>query len=123
MAEGLLRHLAGDRFDVHSAGTEPAERVHPRAVQVMAERGIDVSGQRPKSVQEYLGRLPVRYLIIVCGGAEETCPRAIPGVMHRLFWPFDDPAKLTGTDEEVLAGFRRVRDEIEKRLQEWLASV
>jgi len=120
MAEGLLRHHAGDRFNVYSAGTDPAERVHPLAVQVMSELGIDISNQRPKGVKEYLGKLQIRYLIIVCGGADESCPRVFPGVLHRLFWPFDDPAQLTGDDDEVLAGFRRVRDEIDQRLREWL---
>ena len=120
MAEGLLRHLAGDRFDVYSAGTDPAERVHPLAVRVMGELDIDISGQRPKGVKEYLGKFPIRYLIIVCGGADEACPRIFPGVLHRVFWPFDDPAKLQGSEEEVLAGFRRVRDEIQQRLSDWL---
>ena len=120
MAEGLLRHLAGDRFGVYSAGTDPAERVHPLAVRVMGELGIDISDQRPKGVKEYLGKFPIRYLIIVCGGADEACPRIFPGVLHRLFWPFDDPAKLQGNDEELLAGFRRVRDEIRQRLSDWL---
>lgn len=120
MAEGLLRHLAGDRFDVYSAGTDPAERVHPLAVRVMSELGIDISSQRPKGVKEYLGKFPIRYLIIVCGGADEACPRIFPGVLHRVFWPFDDPAKLQGSEEVVLAGFRRVRDEIESKLRDWL---
>jgi arsenate reductase len=120
MAEGFLRHFAADRFDVFSAGTDPAEHVHPLAVRVMNERGIDISAQRPKGVKEYLGRFPIRYLIIVCGGADESCPRVFPGVLHRLYWPFDDPAKLEGSAEEVLAGFRRVRDEIESKLGQWL---
>jgi arsenate reductase len=101
-------------------GPDPAERVHPLAVQVMSELGIDISHQRPKGVKEYLGKLQFRYLIIVCGGADESCPRVFPGVLHRLVWPFDDPAQLTGDDAEVLAGFRRVRDEIDQRLREWL---
>lgn len=122
MAEGFLKHLAGDRFTAYSAGTRPAEHVHPLAVQVMAEVGVDIAGQQPTHVQEYLGRMAVRYLIIVCDGANEECPRIFPGVMHRLFWPFDDPAKLTGSEEEVLAGFRRVRDEIRERIVEWLAT-
>lgn len=120
MAEGFLRHLGGDRFDVFSAGTDPAERVHPLAMRVMSERGVDISAQRPKGVKEYLGKFPIRYLIIVCGGADESCPRIFPGVLHRLFWPFDDPAKFEGSGEELLAGFRRVRDEIEQKLSDWL---
>jgi len=122
MAEGFLKHLAGDRFTASSAGTCPAEGVHPLAIQVMAEAGVDIAGQQPTHVKDYLGRFPIRYLIIVCDGANEECPRIFPGVMHRLFWPFDDPAKLTSSDEEVLAGFRRVRDEIRERIVEWLAT-
>lgn len=122
MAEGWLRHLAGERFDVHSAGTRPADRVHPLAVQVMAEAGIDISGQSPKDVKPLLGRLSVRHLIIVCASADQECPRIFPGILHRHFLPFDDPAQLEGSPEEVLAGFRRVRDEIRDRLKIWLAT-
>ena len=122
MAEGFLRQMAGDRFDVFSAGTRPAERVHPLAVKVMGEAGIDISAQHPKSVKEFMGRLPVRHLIIVCDGANEECPRIFPGVLHRHFWPFDDPAQIAGTGEEVLAGFRRIRDGIRDKIASWLAS-
>ena len=122
MAEGFLRALAGDQFEVHSAGTQPAETVHPLAVQVMAEAGIDISAQQPRSVQAYLGQLQVAHLIIVCDGANKECPRIFPGVLlHRHFWPFDDPARSTGTDEQVLTGFRRVRDEIRHKIEAWLA--
>jgi len=85
MAAGLLRELAGDRFDVYSAGTDPAERVHPLAIEVMAERDIDISGNEPTDVRKYLGRLPVRHLIIVCQGANESCPSTFPGALDRLF--------------------------------------
>jgi arsenate reductase (thioredoxin) len=120
MAEGFLRKLAGDRFNVYSAGTRPAARVHPLAVQVMAEAGIDISAQEPTPVTKYLGRLAISHLIIVCDGANEECPRTFPGVLNRHFWPFDDPAQLGGTTEEILAGFRRVRDEIRSRIEDWL---
>jgi arsenate reductase len=120
MAEGWLRHLAGDRFEVHSAGTKPAQRVHPLAVQVMGEAGIDIGGQTPKDVKQFLGRLPVRHLIIVCASADQECPRIFPGMMQRHFLPFDDPAAMEGSPEEVLAGFRRIRDEIRERLEIWL---
>ena len=120
MAEGFLREYAGDRFDVYSAGTEPAERVHPLAIQVMNEIGIDISGQHPKSIKEYLGKLSARYLIIVCDSANESCPSIFPGMVHRLFWPFDDPAKFVGCPEETLDEFRRIRDEIRERVREWL---
>lgn len=120
MAEGWLRHLAEDRFEVLSAGTRPAESVHPLALQVMAEAGVDISDNRPKDLKTYLGRVQIRHLIIVCSGADEECPRIFPGVLHRHFMPFDDPAAFVGSEEEVVAGFRRVRDEIRSRLAQWL---
>lgn len=120
MAEGFLRELGGNRLAAHSAGTEPAERVHPLAIEVMAERGIDISDARPTNVGEYLGRLPVRHLIIVCQGANERCPRVFPGMLNRLFWPFEDPAAFEGTREEKLEKFRSVRDQIEARINQWL---
>jgi len=123
MAEGFLRQLGGDRFTAHSAGTEPAERVHPLAVQVMAEKDVDISRQEPKNVNEFLGRLPVRHLIIVCDAANEKCPRIFPGMMNRLFWPFDDPAAFVGTPAATLEKFRTVRDQIEARIREWLAEL
>jgi arsenate reductase len=120
MAEGYLRHLAGDRFHVHSAGTKPTQQVHPLAVQVMAEDGIDLADQHPKHVKEFLGHMPVRYLVIVCGGANEECPRIWPGMRERLFWPFDDPAAFDGSDIETVNEFRRVRDEIKDKIQTWV---
>lgn len=120
MAEGFLRHHAGDRFDVSSAGTEPAERVHPLSVTVMEERGIDLSSHRPRSIDEFLGVVPVHTAIIVCGGADRSCPAVWPGIQERLFWPFDDPASFEGSDEARLARFREIRDQIEARVVEWL---
>lgn len=120
MAEGFLRTLASDRFTALSAGTEPTERVHPMAIQVMEEKGIDISHKRPTNVGEYLGRLPVRHLVVVCDGANEKCPRIFPGMMNRTFMPFDDPAKFVGSPAETLNEFRRVRDQIESRLIDWL---
>lgn len=120
MAEGYLRGLGGARFDVHSAGTEPAERVHPVAIQVMAEDGIDISSGRPQHLNEFWGRIDVRYLIIVCSGAQESCPRSLPGVSEKLFWPFDDPAAYRGSQQETLAEFRRVRDQIKQQVLSWL---
>lgn len=120
MAEGFLNQLAGDRFNVFSAGTDPAERVHPLAVEVMAEKDIDISGNRPTDVGKYLGRKAVRHLIIVCAGANERCPRIFPGMLNRLFWPFDDPAAFEGTPDEQLEKFRSVRDQIESRIHQWL---
>jgi arsenate reductase len=120
IAEGFLREFGGDRFTAYSAGTDPAERVHPVAVQVMSEKGIDISQNEPKTVGQYLGRLPVRHLIIVCDGANEKCPRIFPGMMNRMFWPFDDPAALDGSDAATLEKFRAVRDQIESRIKQWL---
>ncbi|MHB0875776.1 MAG: arsenate reductase ArsC [Anaerolineae bacterium] len=118
MAEGLLRHLAGDRFDAYSAGLE-ATTVHPLALRAMAEIGIDVGGQRSKALTEYLGKVDFGYVITVCGNAEERCP-LFPGAAARLHWPFDDPAAVRGTEEERLAAFRRVRDEIAARIRQWV---
>jgi arsenate reductase (thioredoxin) len=120
MAEGFLTRLGGDRFTACSAGTEPAEQVHPVAIEVMGEKGVDISHAEPKNVGEYLGRLPVRHLIVVCDGANEKCPRVFPGVMNRMFWPFDDPAAFAGDSEATVEEFRRVRDQIEARIKQWL---
>ena len=119
MAEGILRKYAGDRFHVYSAGLNP-DRIHPMVEPVMREIGIDISGQRSKSVQEYLGKLTAHYVIIVCENAERNCPKIFPGIGERLYWPFDDPAAVEGTEEGRLEAFRRVRDQIDARLREWL---
>lgn len=121
MTQAFLEHLGGGAFPVYSAGTEPADEVHPLAVRVMAEAGIDISGRRPKGVRDHLGRVPVHTLIIVCDAAAKSCPSVWPGVMERLHWPFDDPAAAEGSEEERLAVFRRVRDGIEARVRGWLA--
>lgn len=123
MAAGFFRAWAGERFDVHSAGTEPKDAVHPLAVQAMAEIGIDISAHRPKSLNGYLGHLPVRHLFIVCGGAEQKCPRIFPGVLTRTFWPFDDPAEFDGTPEATLEKFRHVRDQIAAKVKAWLEAL
>ena len=123
MAEGYLRHYAADRFAVHSAGTAPKGEIHPLAVQVMAEDGIDICGHRPKDLQEFLGHMAVRHLILVCNGANESCPRIWPGMLNRLYWPFDDPATFEGSPEATLNEFRRIRDEIKTRILEWLKEV
>jgi arsenate reductase len=120
MAEGFLREFGGDRFTAYSAGTVPAERVHPLAVQVMSEKGIDISDGEPKNVGQFLGRLPVRHLVIVCDGANEKCPRIFPGMMNRMFWPFDDPAAFICSEAATLEKFRTVRDQIESRIKQWL---
>lgn len=121
MAEALLRkHLDGE-VPVYSAGTEPADRIHPLAIQALEEVGLEVDGQRPKGVGEYMGRLPVHTLITVCGDAEEKCPSVWPGVLERLHWPFPDPAAAEGSEEERLQVFRETRDAIEARIAEWIA--
>ncbi len=119
MAEALLRHHAGNRFEVFSAGLEP-KPIHPLTVAVMDEKGIDASAQRSKDVTEYLGRERFQYVIIVCDGANRSCPSGFPGVNHRLFWPFEDPAAFEGSEEETLEKFRRVRDRIDARIRTWL---
>jgi arsenate reductase len=119
MAEAWLRKMAGDRFEAFSAGTEPRE-INPYTKQVMAEVGLDLRNQRSKSIVEFLGRMTVGYLIIVCEKVEENCPITFPGFMYRLFWPFEDPVAFAGSEEAKLAKFREVRDKIAARLQLWL---
>jgi arsenate reductase (thioredoxin) len=114
MAEGLLRHLAGDRFEAMSAGTE-ATRVRPLAIRTMGEVGIDISGQESKTLDRYL-REPFDYVITVCDDANEACP-FFPGASTRLHWSFEDPSKAEGSEEERLKVFRRVRDGIRDRVQ------
>lgn len=122
MAEALLKKHAADRFNVFSAGLRP-DQVHPMVEPVMNEIGVDVSGQHSKDVGKYLGTLAVHHLIIVCNQVEQHCPRLFPGALQRHFWPFEDPAAIEGTDEERRDAFRRVRDQIDLRLQAWLSGV
>jgi len=110
MAEGILRASAGDSLDVQSAGSKPAGYVHPLAIQVMKEIGIDISDHRSKHLDEFLQQ-KIETVITVCGNADQACPM-FPGQVNRHHWGFEDPAKAEGTDEEKLAVFRRVRDEI-----------
>ena len=119
MAEGFLRKYKGEQFTAASAGTDPKPRVHPLAVRAMNEVGIDISDQRPKDLKEFLGKSPVRHLLIVCDNANQSCPRVWPGTYSRTFMPFDDPAAATGTQAEQLAVFRRVRDEIDQAMRKW----
>lgn len=119
MAEALLRKHQGSKYDVHSAGMDPKDEVHPLAIKVMAEIGIDISQHRPKSSRDYLGHHPVRHILIVCNKANGTCPRIWPGAFTRTYMPFDDPAEAEGTEAERLAVFRRVRDELDQMLANW----
>lgn len=120
LAEGILRAAAGDLLDVRSAGSQPAGRVHPLAIQVMREIGIDISSHRSKSMTEFLST-PVETVITVCGDADQACP-VFPGQVNRHHWPFDDPARATGTEGERLAVFRRVRDEIRHKFEAYAAA-
>jgi len=119
MAEAFLRHYAGDRFEAYSAGLEP-KGIHPLTVRVMEEIGIPLTGQYSKDVSEYMGKLHFGYLITVCANAEDRCPTTFPGVGQRLHWTLDDPAAVEGTDEIKLAKFREIRDQIDRRIREWL---
>jgi len=119
MAEGLLSHDAGDRFEVASAGVEHSH-VRPQAIEAMREVGIDISNHRSKSVDEFSGE-DFDYVITVCDNANERCP-IFPGNTKRIHWNFDDPAAAEGEEQEKLAVFRRVRDEIRERLREFAAT-
>jgi arsenate reductase len=119
MAEGLLRTLAGDRFDVSSAGSQPSS-VNPLAIAAMHEHGIDIRSQRSKHLNKYLDQ-SFDYAITVCDNAAETCP-IFPGPAQRIHWSFPDPAASQGSDAERLAAFRQVRDGLEMQLRTWLAT-
>ena len=119
MAEAFLRRYAGDRFEVFSAGIEP-HGIHPLTIQVMDEIGINLDGHRSKSLDEFLGKLSVRYAISVCEKAEKECPRLWPFAINVLHWQFVDPALATSSDEQQLTNFREVRDAINARIQYWL---
>jgi arsenate reductase len=121
MAEGLLRAMAGEHFEVFSAGTNPKGSILPEVQEVMREVGIDISNQWSKSVTEYLGKVNFGYVITVCSDAEENCPAVFLSMGTHEHWPFDDPAKFSGDKESRLVSTRRVRDQIEARLREWLA--
>ena len=114
MAEGLLRHYGGERYEIFSAGTSPS-RIHPMAVEVMGEIGINITGQRSKLVDEFLGQ-GFDFIVTTCDDARNQCP-VFPGQGKRLHWDLEDPAEAEGSREEKLEVFRRVRDEVEKLIQ------
>jgi len=120
MAEGFLKSFDAS-LEVHSAGTKAAPRVHPKAIQVMSEIGIDLSAHYPKTVDQFIAQ-PFDYVVTVCGNAKETCPVFTGSVKHRLHIGFDDPADATGTDEEILSVFRRVRNEIKRDFFEFYSN-
>ena len=120
MAEALLRHNAGDTFEVFSAGLE-AKGINPYAIRAMDEIGIDIRGQRSKDTSEYMGRMFFHYVITVCGNADKSCPQALWAQGgQKLHWPFEDPAAATGTDDEIMTTFRDVRSQIDARIKVWL---
>jgi arsenate reductase (thioredoxin) len=121
LAEGILRHFAGDLLEVHSAGSKPAGYVHPKAISVMEEIGINISGHTSKHMSEFLDE-KISTVITVCGNADQACPR-FPGQVNRYHWGFDDPAHAKGTDEEVLVVFRRVRDQIKMVFEAYAAGL
>jgi arsenate reductase (thioredoxin) len=117
MAEAFLKQVGSDHFEVFSAGLEPQE-VNPMTVRVLKEVEIDWSNARAKPLVEFLGKDHFGYLITVCSRAEDRCP-IFPGMGQRLHWPFDDPAAVEGSEEEKLAAFRKVRDQIELKVRSW----
>lgn len=120
MAEGMLHEMAGDRFEVLSAGTHPAG-LNPLAIEAMREIGIDISKHRSKNVTEFLGK-PIEYVVTVCDRAKESCP-IFPGTYKFLSWSLDDPASFTGTRDEKLQAFRRIRDQISRHIEQQFVAV
>lgn len=116
-----MRTYAGDKYEAYSAGLE-ARGVNPLTKKVMDEIGIDISSQSSKNLQSYMGKLHFGYLITVCSQAEERCPRIFPGIGQRLSWNFEDPAAFAGPENEKLNKFREVRDQVKKKVEEWVNS-
>jgi arsenate reductase (thioredoxin) len=121
MAEGILRASAGEMVRVESAGSAPTGQVHPLAIKVMNEIGIDISAHRSKHLSEFLDT-PAHTVITVCGNADQACPM-FPGMVRRYHWAFDDPAKVEGSEKEVLPVFQRVRDEIARVFDAYAAGL
>jgi len=121
LAEGILRAAVGEAAEVASAGSDPAGYVHPMAVEVMKEIEIDISAHTSKHLDEFLQR-EVHTVITVCGNADQACP-IFPGQAEKHHWPFDDPAKATGSEEEIRAVFRRVRDEIRVKFEAYTTEI
>src|SRR5690606_24125188 len=122
MAEALLKHHAGDKYAVHSAGLRPST-VNPMTVRVLKEMNLDTSACAAKDFGSFLGKAPIHYGIVVCDQAHQDCEQIFPFALQRLFWPFEDPAAFAGSQQKRLAKFREVRDDIDKRIQQWLAEV
>jgi arsenate reductase len=122
MAEALLRHHAGERFEVLSAGVAPTE-VHPLTRQVLTDIGLDTRELHAKSLDDFFAKVSIAYAIIVCEQAEDDCPRLYPFALQTLHWPFDDPTQVEGSTAERLHAFRTVRDQIQHRLRAWLETL
>jgi arsenate reductase len=121
MAEAFLRTYAGDKYEAYSAGLEPKE-IHPLTTRVMNEVGIDISGHYSKALKDYMGKVHFGYLITVCNEADEKCPTTFPGMGQRLSWNFEDPVSFVGTEEEKLNKFREIRDQISRKVWDWVES-
>jgi len=121
MAEAFLCRYAGDRFEVYSAGLEP-KGINPYTVRVMEELGLSLEEHRSKPLTDYVGKVDFDYLITVCSDADEGCP-FFPGMGQRMHWGFEDPAAFVGSEQETLAKFREVRDQIDVRIKRWLAEL
>ena len=117
MAEGFLRHMAGDRFEVFSAGVKPTQ-VNPLAIKVMAEVDVDISKHRSKSAMEFIGQ-QFDYMITVCDNAKQTCP-IFPGGYEKIHWDLKDPAEAQGSETERMVVFREIRNEIRQKIEEWI---
>lgn len=122
IAEALLRKYASDRFEVYSAGLDP-KGINPLTIEVMDEIGLDIRQQTSDSIKKYMMKESFRYVITVCAHADEQCPQALWHMGTKYHWPFDDPAKAAGTHDDQLMVFRRVRDEIDAKIQEWVATL
>ncbi|MDJ0752804.1 MAG: arsenate reductase ArsC [Ardenticatenaceae bacterium] len=119
MAEALLRHHGGDRYEVFSAGVEP-KGIHPLSIKAMTEKGLSLAGQSSDHLDQYLNGYDFGIVVTVCSNAEESCPRSWLQAQNHLHWLFDDPAAASGTEEEKMIVFRRVRDQIEQKIVSWL---
>ena len=120
MAEAFLRRLGGESYDCYSAGLQP-KGIHPFTIQVMQEIGYDLAGHTSKGVKDFLGRVFINQLITVCDNAEKNCPTTWPGIVRKEHWSFDDPAAYEGGEEEKLAKFREIRDQIHQTVRQWLS--
>jgi arsenate reductase len=120
MAEAFVKKYGGGQFEAYSAGLEP-KGIHPYTERVMEEIGVSLKGQYSKHIKEYMGKMHFGYLIILCHEAEKNCPTVFPGIGQRLRWLLEDPSAFVGSDDEKLAKFREVRDQIDQRIKAWLA--